>query len=144
MKFSNRDMKMFDKARKEAECSDHHKFRVGCVLEYKGHIIGKGHNSSKTHPLQKEYNHFRKFNYSNNYMPESIHAEVAAICSVSYPVGINVKWNKVRVYVCRIRKDGTMACSRPCKACESFMRSLGIAGCYYTEDSNCLGYIEYL
>lgn len=133
---------MFNQARKEAERSDHHKFRVGCVLEYKGHIIGRGHNSSKTHPLQKEYNRFREFNYSNNYTPESIHAEVAAICSVSYPVGINVKWSKVRIYVCRVRKDGRTACSRPCKACMGCIKSLGIRKIFFTEDDNSYGYIE--
>lgn len=144
MKFTNFDKRMFDQARLEAEKSTFNRSHIGCVVTYKGHIIGRGHNSSKTHPLQKEFNRFRKFSYSNNYSPDSIHAEMAALCSVSYPVGINVKWNKVRIYVCRVRKDGTTACSRPCKACENFMRSLGIGGCYYTENNNCLAYIEYM
>lgn len=142
MKFSKHDLKMFNAAKKEAKKSEHHQYKIGCVIEYKGHIIGSGHNSHKTHPLQKEFNRFRNFKYSNNYSPDSLHAEIAAICSVSYPVGINVKWNKVRVYVCRVRKDGKIACSRPCKACMNYMRSLGIRKIFFTEDNNSYGYIE--
>ena len=142
MKFTNFDKRMFEQARIEAEKSTFDRSHIGCVITYKGHIIGRGHNSSKTHPIQKEYNRFREFDYSNNYSPDSIHAEIAALCSVSYPVGINVKWNRVRVYVCRVRKDGKIACSRPCKACMKYMRSLGIRHILFTENYNAYGYIE--
>lgn len=133
---------MFHAAKKESIKSDYNKFNLGCVITYKGHIIGRGHNSKKTHPLQKEYNRFREFNNSNNYSPDSLHAELAAICSISYPVGINVKWDKVHVYIYRERKDGRTGCSYPCKACMNYMRSLGIQHVFFTEDYNSYGYIK--
>lgn len=143
--FNSFDMRMFSEAKKEAKKSEFDKFHVGCVITYKGHIIGRGRNSSKTHPIQKKQNKFRTFNNCdcNNYYPPSIHAEVSALCSISYPVGVNIKWDRVKVYVVRVLKNGDVACSKPCAACENLIRKLGIKGCYYSENNNCLAYIEY-
>lgn len=146
MRFTNFDMRMFNEARKEAEKSTFDRSRVGCVIAYKGHIISRGRNDSKSHPLQKFYNRrYRRFNVTDGQMiVDSIHAETHAISNINYVVGKDVDWSKVKVYVCRVRKDGTIACSRPCCACENMLRSLGIVGCYYTEDNNSLAYTEYL
>lgn len=143
MTITNFDKRMFQCARAEAFKSDFDRFNVGCVVVYKHKIIGRGCNGKKTHPIQKKYNKFRKFNRSRNYSPASLHAEVSALCSVKHSVGMDINWKKVKVYVYRVRKDGSGACARPCKACETLMRSLGITGCYYSEDINCLAYIEY-
>ena len=132
------------RAREEATKSKHKKFRLGCVVTYKHNIIGTGSNGTKTDPIQKTFNRYRDFRYSNSYEPDTVHAEVKALKSVSYVVGKNINWNHVHVYVFRIRKDGSGACARPCRACENLMRSLGITGCYYSESNNCLAYIEYL
>lgn len=144
--FNSFDLRMFAAAKSEAEKSTFDRFHVGCVVTYKGHIISRGHNSDKTHPVQKKQNRFRHFNNCenpNNYYPPSVHAEVSALCAISYPVGINIKWDKVKIYVVRVLKNGNMACSKPCGACEHLIRSLGIKGCYYSENNNCLAYIEY-
>lgn len=141
--FTSFDRRMFHAAKMEAEKSTFDRFHVGCVVTYKGHIIGRGHNSTKTHPVQDKFNRYRRFNNSGGYSPSSIHAEISALCSVKHCMINDINWSKVKVYVYRVRRDGNGACSRPCKACEHFMRSLGITGCYYSEDNNCLAYIEY-
>ena len=62
MKFSKFDERMFHAAHIEAEKSEYKRFHVGCVITYKHTIIGRGHNSNKSHPMQKEYNQYRNFN----------------------------------------------------------------------------------
>ena len=134
---------MLLRAREEAKKSKHEKFKLGCVVTYKHNIIGAGSNGTKTDPIQKAFNRYRDFNYSNNYEPDSIHAEVKALKSVSYIVGKNVNWKRVNVYVYRIRKDGKGACAKPCPACQALMQSLGIVGCIFSEDDDAIGYIEF-
>ena len=146
MSITSFDRRMFHQAYIEATKSTFDRFHVGCVVVYKGHVISRGHNSKKTHPVQQRQNRFRVLNNydkPNNYYPPSIHAEVSALCSISYPVGINIKWDRVKIYVVRVLKNGDMACSKPCAACENLIRTLGIKGCYYSENNNCLAYIEY-
>lgn len=143
MVITNFDRNMFHQARLEAMKSTHEKFHIGCIVVYKHKIISRGFNSEKTHPIQDSFNRFREFNNYNSYSPSSIHAEIAALCSIRRCVRINVNWSKVKVYVYRLRKNGDGACAKPCSACENFMRFLGISGCYYSEDNNCLAYISY-
>ena len=134
---------MLLRAKEEAKKSNHKKFKLGCVVTYKHNIIGSGSNGTKTDPIQKEFNRYREFKYSNNYEPDSIHAEAKAIKSISYVVGRNINWKRVNVYVYRIRKDGSGACAKPCRACQALMRSLGISGCIFSEDNDAIGYIEF-
>ena len=135
---------MFEAAKKEAEKSDYKRFHVGAVLVFKKHIIGKGHNSNKTNPLQKEYNKYRNFNNVNgNYFQDSVHAEISSICDVSYPVGIEVDWSKVSIYVYRIsagRKDGH-GLAKPCPACLNALMDIGVRKIYYTDNEG-YAYLE--
>ena len=88
---TNFDEKMFAAAAKEAEKSDFENFHMGCVIVYKKHIIGAASNSDKTHPMQAQYNKYRKFNKTKNGIKHSIHAEIAAINSVPYIIGREVE-----------------------------------------------------
>ena len=56
MNFSKFDIRMFNEARMEAESSEFKRFHTGAVIVYKKHIIGRGKNDDKSHPMQKEYN----------------------------------------------------------------------------------------
>lgn len=145
MKFSNFDKRMFEKARAEAERSEYDRFRVGCVIAYKKHIIGAGRNGNKSNPMQKEYNRkYRNFNnIDGGYIHDAIHAEISAIQSIPYTVGIEVDWSKVSVYVYRIcpGKPNGYGLARPCCACMNAIKDLGIKHIYYTDNAG-FGYLE--
>ena len=65
MTITSFDKKMFHQAYIEATKSTFDRFHVGAVIAYKGHIIGRGHNSTKTHPMQQRYD--MKYRAFNNY-----------------------------------------------------------------------------
>lgn len=138
MKFSKFEERMFHQAHIEAEMSDYKRFHIGCVITYKKHIIGRGHNSNKSHPMQKEYNRqFRDFNVAKgNYIHDALHAEIAAINSIPYTIGIDVDWSKVKVFVYRICKGKSFGYgnAKPCPACLNAIKELGIRNIYYTDD----------
>lgn len=80
---SKKDIRFLDEARKEAERSTYHHTHIGCVLVYKNHVIGRGHNTEKTDPLQKQANRYRQFKYVTDKAPVHLaHAEISAIKSV--------------------------------------------------------------
>lgn len=133
------DMRWFDLAKQEAEKSTFPRFKVGCVVVYNGYVLAAGHNSSKSDTLQKKYNHYRKFNnYDTGVMVQhSLHAEIAALKSIPYPIKQETDWKKVKVYTYRIalglpQKRGL---SRPCLACMEYIKELGIRKIYYATDS---------
>lgn len=131
------DERMFEKAKEVAETSDFEHFHLGCVITYKHHILSAASNSSKTHPRQKYYNYkYRNFRRGPKPCAHTIHAEMAAINAIPYPIGIQVNWKDVNVYVYRIapglpQHRGT---ARPCAACMAALKNLGIRNIYYTTD----------
>lgn len=145
MKLTNFDRRMFDQARLEAEKSEFERFNLGCVIAYKGHIIGRGRNGNKSHPRQKLYNRrYRKFNVSKGQaINDAIHAEVHAISSVRYVVGKDVDWSKASIYIYRICNGKPLGYgnAKPCPACMQAIRDLGIRHVYFTDD-NGYSYLE--
>lgn len=145
MNFSKFDIRMFNEARMEAESSEFKRFHTGSVIVYKKHIIGRGKNDDKSHPMQKEYNRkYRTFNnVGGNYINDSIHAEIAAISSIPYTVGIDIDWSKVKVYVYRISRGTKLGygLAKPCPACMNALKDLGIRHIYYT-DSDGYSYLQ--
>ena len=119
-------------ARNMAEMSDFERQKLGCVVVYKNKIIGMGFNSTKTHPLQKEYNNKFRFNADNT--PHCMHAEMHALMPIRY---MDIDWSKTKVYVYRISRcdPDKGALARPCPACRAFMRELGIQHIYYSAPS---------
>lgn len=145
MEFTNHDLKMFEAAKTEAEKSKYKPFKLGCVISYKGHIIGKGQNSYKSHPLQKKYNRrYRHFNCDRGeFVHDSIHAELSAISSISYTVGKSVDWSKVKIYIYRISPGKRLGfgSARPCPACMAAIKDIGISKVFFTDDDG-YGYLE--
>lgn len=132
---NKRDYRYFEMARQEALKSDFSRFHLGCILIYKGHTIGRGFNSDKTDPLQKKYNKERKFNKSSKQpIKHSIHAEIAALKSVPYPIAESIDWSKVKVYIFRICKGKTlgMGNARSCAGCMKALRDRGVQHIYYS------------
>ncbi len=144
-RISKFDKRMFAAARKIAETSDFKSFHTGCVVVYKKHIIGIGANSDKTHPMQAQYNKFRKFNKTKNGIKHSIHAEIAAINSISYVIGRDIDWSKVKMYIYRIcpGHESGQGLSKSCPACQAAIQDLGIKHVYYTTDDG-FAYEEFL
>lgn len=145
MKFTNFEKRMFLAARAEAEKSDYDRFHIGCVITYKNKIIGAGHNSNKSHPMQRKYNRrYRKFNCTRGqYIHDAVHAEIAAIANISYVIGKDIDWSKVKVFVYRIcnGKPNGYGNAKPCAACTQAIRDLGIRHVYFTDDDG-HAYIE--
>lgn len=138
MELNDYDLRMFDQARIEAEKSDYYPFKLGCVISYKGRIIGRGRNSNKSHPLMKKYNRkYRHFNCARGeFISDSLHAEMSAILDVPFAVGKDIDWSKASIYVYRIchGKPHGYGMSKPCKACMAAIRDIGIKNVYFTSD----------
>lgn len=134
--FTNFDYRMFEKAKEIAETSNFLHFHVGCVITYKRHIIGQGSNSSKTHPTQKYYNqryrHFSK--RGGKPTVHAIHAEIAALNSIPYPIAAQINWKEVHVYVYRISNGRVTGrgLARCCDSCMNALKDKGVRHFYYT------------
>ena len=137
--FSRHDIACFRAARDAALRSDYGNIRIGCVLSYKGTIIGSGSNMKKSDPDQRHYNMlYRAFNEPRRFSPKehSIHAEIAAIKSVPYTKAISINWSKVKAYVYRVSpgKQSFQGLSKPCAACSHALYDKGIKTVYYSDD----------
>ena len=132
------DIRFFELAREEAEKSSFPRFHVGAVLVYKGYVLSSAHNSEKEAPIQKKYNHYRHFKNYHSHVPvkHSLHAEIAAIKKIPYPVAQQVDWRKVKLYTYRIALG--LPCekglARPCAACMQCIKDMGIRDIYYSTD----------
>jgi len=131
------DYRYFEMAHREAEKSTYDTFHLGCVLVYKGHIIGRGSNSSKTSPIQAKYNQFRQFRYGPQLVAHKNHAEISAIKSVPYQVDKETDWSKVSCYIYRISKGRkkNVGLARPCEGCFQALIDKGIRNIYYTTNN---------
>lgn len=132
---NKKDYRFFEMARQEALHSDFARFHLGCIIVYKGHIIGRGSNSDKTDPLQKKYNKERKFNKCGKQpVKHSVHAEIAALKSIPYPIQESIDWSRVKVYIYRICNGKKMGFgnARCCPGCMKALRDKGIQNIFYT------------
>lgn len=120
------DYKYFYKAGQSAQLSSYHKSPTGCIAVYHGNIIAAGCNCNKTHPTQKFYNRFRE---TPNTLPPKLHAEISCINSIK---NLNIDFSKVKLYICRIRRDQPFGLSRPCPSCMAAIKDLGIRDIHYT------------
>lgn len=123
---NNQDIRYFIKAREVASVSDFSKTHVGCIAVYRRKIIGVGFNTDKTHPVQKYYNRFR--DSSETFSPK-LHTEINCMNKIK---NFNINFNKVKLYIYRIRKDVSFGMARPCPSCMSAIKDLGIKDIYYT------------
>lgn len=131
------DYKFFDEARRMALKSGYPNFRIGCVIVYKGRIVGAGSNSTKTCPQQKYYNRrYRHFNRGTKPISDTLHAEIAALRSIPHAVEQTIDWRKVRVYIYRISvgKQNGYGLARCCPGCMNALKDKGIRHILYTTD----------
>ena len=113
--------------------SDNNKARLGCVLVYKNKVISVGWNmENKTNPLQKQYNALRGYDPESSVAKNTIHAEFSAMVKVKDE---DLDFNKIHLFVYRIKKNGAVGYARPCPACMGFAKNLGIKHIYYSTEN---------
>lgn len=127
---TSRDYKMFNLAKTLALSSSFYKYKIGCVVVLKKHIISVGVNSYKTHPIQKYYNKLR--------FPEdthhTLHAEIHALVSIPDDIDLS----DATVYTYRESLEGNLRKSRPCPSCMGMIKDHNIHRiCYTTDDGYC-------
>lgn len=122
-------MKGYDFARRASLKSDYPRCHTGAAAFYHGKLLALGWNGEKTCPLQAKYNHHRGFD-SYKY-PARIHAEMMIVNKIK---NLDIDFSKVEVYVWRGTRHPMI--SRPCPACETAMRDLGIRKVHYTGNNS--------
>ena len=113
-------------------------FCVGCVIVVGNKVVGSGFNTVKSDPVQKHYNtRYRDFAPAPySYREHSLHAEIAALKSIPYPVKMRTDWSKAEAYIYRIcpglpYRQGLAA---PCCACAHALADFGIRKVSFSTD----------
>lgn len=89
-----------------------YKIKIGAVIVQKNKIVGKGFNISYS---------------TGNPHGDGIHAEISAINHTT------AKFRKnSTIVVGRLNKKGELAMSKPCHACETVLKKLGIKKVWYS------------
>lgn len=130
MQLTKRHKTYFEVAKAVSKLSNHRQAHIGACVVYKHRIISTGHNSTRTHPMQKKYNQYR-FDVDTVH---SLHAETQALLPL---IGRkDIDFSKVSIYIYREHKCGGLALARCCESCYQLIKDLGINRIYYTgEDS---------
>ena len=136
---SDKDRKFFECAREVATFSKYKRIKIGAVAVYRGRVISTGFNSNKTHPLQMEYNHYRTFDTDVSQVLPAMHAETDCL----HKIDMNIRWNKVELYVYRKCSSREHGLARPCPSCLNLIKDLGIKKIHYTtDDGYCLEILD--
>jgi pyrimidine deaminase RibD-like protein len=114
---------IYNLAQRLSKKSNHHTYKLGCVIFNKKEIIGLGFNQLKTHPKSPHPFH-------------SIHAEFHAIMGVSPS---DLRNAKVFVYMENVK--GKIGKGKPCPCCTKMLEQLGLSKVFYTNGE---GKIEFL
>lgn len=112
----------FNLAKKLASKSDHHSYRLGCVIFKGSKVLSLGYNQIKTHTQSP---HDWKM----------IHAEFHALLGVAV---CDLRGASACVY--RESRSGRVGLAKPCKGCESLLFGAGLRKVYFTTDT---GYDSY-
>lgn len=108
-----RTQRLLSLAKQASKKSDHHSYRMGCVIAKGNKVLGIGHNLLKTHP--KSPHTFK-----------NIHAEFMAAINAGYEI------EGATVYVFRQLKDGTFSMAKPCEDCWKFLYECGVKEVVYS------------
>ena len=79
--------------------------------------------------MQKKYNKFRASD-TNDFVPK-VHAEISALSKLQ-KASFNPK--RMKLFVYRIKRDGSYGMARPCASCMQAIKDFGIRKIYYTTD----------
>ncbi len=119
---NKRDAHLFSLAENACKYSDFNRVHIGCIAVYKNKVLAVGFNSCRSHPIQQKYNAMRKFSKSNKPSNDSLHAEIHAMIQI---MNMDIDFSKVKLYICRVKLDGSKSMSRPCAACLAMIKDIG-------------------
>jgi deoxycytidylate deaminase len=96
------------------------RFKHGCVISFHNNIIAKGHNYRKSRVVGF-----------------SIHAEEAAVNElITRKWAGSVKRQNLHLYVVRVRKNGNVCNSKPCRMCSKRIYQIQcISKIFYSTDT---------
>lgn len=97
-------------------------FNLCAVIVRGGRVLSTGFNSRGWNPLSE---HYRMNDYAC-----TIHAEVDAIMSGRK----KIRFEGSKVYVVRVKSDGTVGNAKPCEMCQHVLFNYGIKRVYHTTD----------
>lgn len=127
--FSRQQLRFFEKAADMASQSEFKQYHLGCIAVLKNKIIAASSNKLKTHPLQAEFDKYRKFNCeSDPCNMHSLHAEISCLSMIKQ----DINYHDLELYIVRLRKDGSYGMARPCCSCYQCIVSKGIRKIYYS------------
>jgi len=133
----NRHKRFLIMAQNVSKLSDYNQHHIGCVLEYKKHIVTSGYNVDKSHPVQARYNKYRKMRGLN--IAHKLHAEIMCLQAAKK---YDINFGECTLYIFRAWKTGEWAMARSCASCLAMIKDLGIKRIVYTTDN---GYaVEYI
>lgn len=110
---------------------------IGCIVVIKNRIVSSGYNKSKTHPIQKRYNHYQDYKFQDSEMDITnggietvtnfVHAEIDALLPIK-----DMDLSHASIYIYRQDKTNHLAICRPCPACMKMITDLNIKHLFYT------------
>lgn len=129
---NNRDNKIFNILKSLANSND---FTAGasmaaCIV-YGNDIVAFGVNENKSHPFQAKY--------AKNDLAVYLHAETSAIKN-ALKVLSTKDLSRSKIYILRIKRDGSVALAKPCEGCQRCIRTFGISKIAYTTDNGEFSY----
>jgi deoxycytidylate deaminase len=126
---NNREARYFNIAKEVSLTSEFDRVKIGAILVLNKDIVAVSPNLKKSHPLQAKYNLVR---WGENRFVDrcrnSTHAEMACIIKA-----MDYDLTKAEIYVYRY-KHGKPSLARPCKACLTMIKQVGIKTIYYSTD----------
>lgn len=104
-------------------------YRHCAIIVKGGSIVSVGYNQHKTNSFtERSKRNLRSF-------CRSTHAEINAVLKVRKKIDLT----GTKIYVVRIRKDGSLANSRPCVLCQNVLYRYSIKKVYYSIDEEFFG-----
>lgn len=97
-------------------------YNLCAVIVKGGRVLSTGFNSRGWNPLSE---HYRAKNYAC-----TIHAEVNAILLKRK----KIRFEGSKIYVVRVKSDGTVGNAKPCEMCERVLFNYGIKRVFHTTD----------
>lgn len=97
-------------------------YQLCAVIAKGGKVLSTGYNHRGWHGLSERYKSTAHLS--------TIHAEVDAILLGRK----KIRFEGAKIFIVRIRTDGSVGLAKPCKMCQQVLLSYGIKKAYYTTE----------
>lgn len=113
-RFVKAGLELAQAAHRDRDCY----YQLCALVVKRNRVISVGYNNPKTHPLA-------------NTKMKQLHAEMDAIIGCT-----KAELDGAEIVVVRARRDGKVGMAKPCRACDDFIRRVGLRRVYYTVDGS--------